>query len=72
MYGVSFSFWKATEHHPHQQAQQSSRLVGLLFVFILGCLFLMYVFSSVGGARGEGGSLNVSFYNHRFCMFWYM
>jgi hypothetical protein len=52
MCGVSFSFWKATEHHPHQQSQQSTRLVGLLFVFILACLFLIHVFCSVGG----GGS----------------
>jgi hypothetical protein len=55
MYGVSFSLWKATEHHPHQQAQQSSRLVGLLFVFILACLFLMYVFCSVGWGGWGGG-----------------
>jgi hypothetical protein len=60
---------------PHQQSQQSSRLVGLLFVFIIACLFLMHVLGSAGGGGGggeRGGSLNVSFYNHRFCMFWYI
>ncbi len=53
--------------------QQTSRIV-VCFYSSLSVLDVCVLQCGVGGLGGrvEGGSLNVSFSNHGFCMFWYI